>query len=66
MHQGNLNLHHPIYDCSGFMDSFFMVGVASKGPEEVDYLSCLTSFIYPFKYMGWGLSVSDSVMEARC
>ena len=45
---------------------FFMVGVASKGPEEVDYLSRLTSFIYPFKYMGWGLSVSDSVMEARC
>ena len=44
VHQGKLNLHHPISASSGSRASVFtMVGFMSEGPEEVYYLRCLTS-----------------------
>ena len=47
VHQGKLNLHHPISASSGSSAlGLSTVEVKSEGSEEVDSLSFVTSFSY--------------------
>ena len=46
VHQGKLNLRHPISLSSGSSTSVFTTaGVTKEGPEDVDYLRLKTSLV---------------------
>ena len=67
IHQGKLNLRHPIYLSSGSSTSILtMVGVTMEGPEEVDSLSCFTSLVQSYRLMREALSGTDTVIDFRC
>ena len=67
MHQGKLNLCHPISLSSRYRTSALtIVGVTTEVPGEVDSLRILNSLMYYSKMIGEDLSRSFTVTNFRC